>query len=196
MKNALFILLLSTVAGCNTAGTGPDVVTNQTAPQARPSSPSTPAPAPIPGSKPTPSPGPTPGPAPTTPNVNVDNNSFSGLLNNVRSANSASPVRFDARLSNAAQGHANDMLANNYFSHTGLNGSSAGDRITAAGYSWRTYGENIAQGHPTQEAVFQGWTNSPGHHANNINPNFKDFGLAKAGTGGAARWVLVLATEK
>jgi uncharacterized protein YkwD len=126
----------------------------------------------------------------------VNNASFSGLLNNVRSANSASPVKFDARLSNAAQNHANDMLAKNYFSHTGLDGSTPGDRITAAGYNWRTYGENIAQGHPNQEAVFQGWTNSPGHHANNINPNFEDFGLAKAGTGADARWVLVLGAER
>jgi uncharacterized protein YkwD len=126
----------------------------------------------------------------------VDNLSFAGLLNNVRIANSAAPVTFDARLGVAAQTHAEDMLANNYFSHTGLNGSSAGDRVTTAGYEWRTWGENIAQGQSSQTAVLTAWTNSPGHHANNINPNFEDFGLGKAGTGSNARWVLVLAAER
>jgi len=137
----------------------------------------------------------TPSPTPAAPST-VDNLSFAGLLNNVRVANSASPVTFDARLGTAAQTHANDMLANNYFSHTGLNGSSPGDRITATGYNWQTYGENIAQGQTSQAQVLTAWTNSPGHHANDINPNFEDFGLGKAGTGSNARWVLVLGKER
>ena len=133
-------------------------------------------------------------PAPVAPDT-IENNSFAGLLNNVRFANSASPVTFDARLGEAAQTHASDMLAQNYFSHTGLNGSTAGERITAAGYTWRTYGENIAQGQTSQAQVLTAWTNSSGHHANNINPNFEDFGLGKAGTGSNTRWVLVLGAE-
>ena len=139
--------------------------------------------------------------APTTtaplsmPSAPVDN-SFKGMLNNVRAANGAGPVTYDSRLGQAAQNHANDMLANNYFSHTGLNGSTPGDRITAAGYNWRTYGENIAKGQSSETQVLDGWTNSPGHHANNINPNFEDFALAKAGSGANRYWVLVLSTER
>lgn len=133
--------------------------------------------------------------APTT-SGGADNASFATLLNDVRLVNGASNVAFDARLANAAQGHADDMLANDYFSHTGLNGSSAGDRITAAGYNWRTYGENIARGQQSEEAVMTAWTNSSGHHANNINPNFEDFALAKAGSGSDTYWVLVLASEQ
>jgi len=110
--------------------------------------------------------------------------------------NAAGPVAFDARLANAAQGHADDMRANNYFSHTGLNGSTPGDRITDAGYQWRTYGENIARGQTSEQEVFDAWTNSPGHHANNINPNFEDFALSKSGTGNNTYWVLLLATEQ
>ncbi len=105
-------------------------------------------------------------------------------------------MTFDARLGRAAQGHANDMLANNYFSHTGLNGSSPGDRITAQGYRWRTYGENIARGQQDEAAVLNAWQNSSGHRANNENRNFEDFGLAKAGSGSNKYWVLVLATEQ
>lgn len=173
MKHISAILLISTLAACGGGGGGS--VTS-------PSTPGTPG---------------TPG-TPATPTVpsSVDNVTFSGLLNNVRANNGASPVAFDARLASAAQGHADDMLAQNYFSHTGLNGSSPGDRITAAGYNWRTYGENIARGQSSETEVLQDWTNSPGHHANDINPSFEDYGLAKAGTGSDARWVLVLGAER
>lgn len=188
MKFALPILLISTLSACGGSSSGPaaPASTGVTLP--------TPTVAPTPTTTPT-----APPSTPTNPTsgsgTNVDSASFAGLLNGVRVANSAAPVNFDARLTLAAQNHADDMLAQNYFSHTGLNGSTPGDRITAAGYRWRTYGENIAQGQATQSEAFDGWTNSPGHHANNINPNFEDFGLAKAGTGRDARWVLVLGAE-
>ncbi|MDC0737957.1 CAP domain-containing protein [Cognatishimia sp. SS12] len=125
----------------------------------------------------------------------VDRVAFAGLLNDSRLANGAGAVSFDARLANAAQGHADDMLANNFMGHTGSDGSSAGDRITAAGYNWRTYGENVARGQESEEEVMTAWTNSPGHHANNVNPNFEDFGIAKAGSGNSTRWVLLLGSE-
>jgi uncharacterized protein YkwD len=118
------------------------------------------------------------------------------MLNNVRASNGAGSVTFDARLGRAAQGHANDMLANDFFSHTGSDGSSVGDRVRREGYNWRTVGENIARGQPDEEAVLNAWVNSPGHQANNVNPNFEDFALAKAGSGSKQYWVLVLATER
>ena len=88
------------------------------------------------------------------------------------------------------------MLENNYFSHTGLNGSSPGQRISAEGYNWQTYGENIAKGQTSESQVLNAWVNSPGHQANNVNPNFEDFGLGKAGSGSSSHWVLVLAKEQ
>ncbi len=50
-------------------------------------------------------------------------------------------------LTQASLVHSEDMVALNFFSHTGSNGSSAGQRATAAGYVWSTWGENIAAGH-------------------------------------------------
>ena len=113
----------------------------------------------------------------------------------MRLKNGAGNVAYDARLGAAAQGHANDMLVNNYFDHKGLNGSTIGSRATAAGYNWVDIGENIAQGQAGQAEVMTGWTNSPGHHANNINPVFEDFGIAQAGTGADKRWVLMLGKD-
>jgi uncharacterized protein YkwD len=70
------------------------------------------------------------------------------------------------------------MAANNFFSHTSLDGRSVGTRITATGYVWRTYGENIAAGYPSVDSVMDGWTKSDGHCANLMNPAFTEIGLA------------------
>ncbi|NJS39881.1 MAG: CAP domain-containing protein [Rhodobacteraceae bacterium] len=125
----------------------------------------------------------------------AENNTFGGLLNGVRADNNRAPLTYDSRLGVAAQSHANDMLANNFFDHTGSNGSEVWDRAKAAGYNWTTIGENIAQGQQSMQAAMTSWTNSPGHHANNIDPDFEDFGLARSGSGGQLRWVLVLGAE-
>ena len=135
-------------------------------------------------------------PAPVAPSV-VENNSFASLLNDVRIDNGASSVTYDNRLATAAVNHANDMYVNDYFSHDGLNGSTPRSRALDEGYNAGPIGENIAQGQTSQQQVMNAWTNSTtGHHENNINPVYEDFGLGKAGSGGETRWVLVLATEK
>ena len=81
------------------------------------------------------------------------------------------------QLANAAQSHAKDMMENNYFSHTGLNGSTPGDRITAEGYRWQTYGENIARGYGTAQRVMDGWMASEGHRKNILNDAFTEIGI-------------------
>ena len=122
--------------------------------------------------------------------------SFGALLNTVRRENGVPSLGYDSRLDTAAQSYAEIMLRENFFSHTGRDGSNPGDRISAAGYDWRAYGENIASGFRTEESVLKGWTDSPGHHANNINPAFEEFGLGYAVSAGGTRWVLLLATER
>lgn len=89
----------------------------------------------------------------------------------------APALAYNSLLERAAQGHAADMASKNYFSHTGLDGRTFSQRITAAGYSWRTAGENIAAGYATPEAVVQGWLQSPGHCANIMNSAFKEIGV-------------------
>ena len=111
------------------------------------------------------------------------------LVNNARavdrlcsstSYSAVSAISWHCNLEQAAQGHSTSMADNDYFSHTGLDGSSPGDRITAAGYQWRTYGENIAAGYSNADDVINAWLNSPGHCANIMNPNFTEIGVASA----------------
>ena len=87
-------------------------------------------------------------------------------------------LAWNKTLLQAAAGHSTDMAQKNYFSHTGQDGRSPGQRVTAAGYSWATVGENIAGGQRSVEQAMTGWINSPGHCQNLMNPNFRDVAVA------------------
>jgi uncharacterized protein YkwD len=90
------------------------------------------------------------------------------------------PVTYDGELSKAAQLHAEDMAAKNYFDHDSLDGRSFIDRIEATGFTGSPGGENIASGFPTAQATLQGWLNSPGHCVNLMDPDFDVMGLGVA----------------
>jgi uncharacterized protein YkwD len=89
----------------------------------------------------------------------------------------APALAWNLLLTAAADAHSRDMVANNFFSHTGANGSNAGQRITAAGYVWSTYGENIAAGQSSINQVVDGWMASAGHCANIMHAAFADIGV-------------------
>jgi uncharacterized protein YkwD len=76
------------------------------------------------------------------------------------------------------------MATNNFFSHTGSDGNNAASRITAAGYSWFTYGENISAGYFSAQSAIDGWLASSGHCKNIMNPSVTNVAAAKA-TGGS-----------
>ena len=90
-------------------------------------------------------------------------------------------------LETAAIGHAQWMLAADTFSHTGFNGSTPGQRATAAGYVWNNIGENISwQGSTAvislnamiakqHDALFK----SAGHRVNLMRENFSEIGIAQ-----------------
>lgn len=90
-------------------------------------------------------------------------------------------LSWSCELETAALAHSADMANNNFFSHTGSDGSSAGDRATRAGYSWSAWGENIAAGggYDSVNAVLQGWINSPGHCANLMSASVTNLGAAR-----------------
>ena len=90
----------------------------------------------------------------------------------------AGPLTWSTQLTQAATGHSQDMVTNNFFSHTGSSGSTQSMRVDATGYAWSALGENIAAGYATVNIVLDGWMASDGHCANLMNPNFTQFGLA------------------
>ena len=132
---------------------------------------------------------------------------FLAAVNQARSVNQicgstpfgpAPPVSWSENLAMAAYLHSEDMALNNFFSHTGSDGSSAAQRISRQGYPWRTYGENIAVGYPTVSSVIQGWLGSEGHCRNLMDPDFTEIGAGYAigpygGNPAARYWTFDLA---
>lgn len=105
------------------------------------------------------------------------------LTNAERAKVGCPALALDGRLNAASTAHSQDMAANSYFSHTGLNGSQPWDRSAAAGYPVSGIAENIAQGYGSPEAVVTGWMNSPGHRANIVNCSYRHMGLGHVASG-------------
>ncbi|MFI8371523.1 CAP domain-containing protein [Streptomyces sp. NPDC085466] len=112
------------------------------------------------------------------------------LVNAERAKAGCGPLTANATLARSAQGHSADMAARDFFDHTNPDGDGPGERVTAAGYPWSTYGENIAMGQTTAEQVMEGWMNSPGHRANILNCDFKEIGVG-VHTDGGPYWTQV-----
>jgi uncharacterized protein YkwD len=97
-----------------------------------------------------------------------------------RAFGAAAPLQLDTRLSRAAERHAQDMLAHDFFDHRGSDGSTPATRVAATGYRYGLVGENIAEGTETVTEAVQGWLASPGHCENIMDPGFRDTGAAFA----------------
>ncbi|MER5527670.1 CAP domain-containing protein [Streptomyces sp. NPDC002677] len=102
------------------------------------------------------------------------------LVNVERGKVGCSALTLNTTLSKVAQAHSDDMALHQNMSHFGSDGSSPGDRITRAGYTWSAYGENVAYGYASPEQVMAGWMASPGHKANILNCTFKEIGVGLA----------------
>ncbi|MEZ5157260.1 MAG: CAP domain-containing protein [Candidatus Nanopelagicales bacterium] len=91
-----------------------------------------------------------------------------------------SPVTYNDEIAKAAQAHADDMAAKDYFDHDSLDGRSFSQRIRSTDYSGYPAGENIASGFQTAADTLEGWLDSPGHCVNLMDPEFDEMGLGFA----------------
>lgn len=101
------------------------------------------------------------------------------LINQQRKAHGCPPVQLSRELSSAAQQHSQEMADQNYFSHTGLDGSSFVQRALRANYQYKPSGEIIAGGQSTAAAVVDGWMNSPTHRSIILTCANDDIGLGE-----------------
>ena len=156
-------------------------------PQPQPPAEPGPNPAPPPATQPPATQPPAPPPASTSSDAIA-------LTNQARANAGLAALSANGALNNAAAAHSADQAARNQMTHTGSNGSNAGDRIRAAGYSPGTWGENIAAGYSSSSSVVAGWMASSGHRANILNPAFTQIGVASATAANGTRyWTMVLA---
>lgn len=101
------------------------------------------------------------------------------------------PLAHNLFLIDSARAHSQWMLEEDIFDHTGVDGSSPGDRMEDAGYvftgSW-TWGENIAQGGTSGSTInltdyayshHEGLFKSPDHRKNILSTGFREIGVGQ-----------------
>ncbi len=110
-----------------------------------------------------------------------EESAFLQLINVYRAENGLGPLALSYTLSVAADTHSMDMAANENFSHTGTDGSSFVDRLSAAGYpNPGGGGEIIFAGRSSSADAMAGWQSSPAHNAAMLDPNYTAIGIARA----------------
>lgn len=102
------------------------------------------------------------------------------LVNAERAKAGCGPLRIDPKLHTAAQKHADDMVARNFFDHVNPDGARADARLNAAGYHWSRWGENLDRGTSAPATVFSRWMDGGIHQSNMLDCAFKDVGVGVA----------------
>lgn len=93
------------------------------------------------------------------------------------------PLVVSPTLTAAAEWKARDMAAYGYLDHDdpAPDARSPDERVAACGYPATQWGENIAMGYASAQAVVDAWLASPEHRANIERPEFRATGVGAAG---------------
>lgn len=111
-----------------------------------------------------------------TSNMNSDEKEVFDLINKQRTNNGLAALKNDSEIQRVARIKAQDMVNNNYFSHTSPTYGSPFDMLKSFKISYKTAGENIA-GNSSNSSAVTAWMNSSGHKANILNSNFNYTGI-------------------
>ena len=108
------------------------------------------------------------------------------LINRTRAEHSESPLLANAQLEEAAEGHCQELIADDYFAHVSPSGETPVDRIEKTGYVpgpsvGYVIGENLAWGTyalATPQSIVAAWIDSPGHLANILESQYRETGIS------------------
>lgn len=109
-------------------------------------------------------------------NLTSDEKEVFDLINKQRTNNGLKALTIDSEVQRVARIKAQDMVDNNYFSHTSPTYGSPFDMLKSFKISYKTAGENIA-GNSSNSAAVNAWMNSSGHKANILNSGFNYTGI-------------------
>lgn len=101
-------------------------------------------------------------------------------INAERTKRGLTPLRLNAALDKAAQGHACDNAKRRSVSHDSSDGSKLQHRLRRAGYDYRTASENTGRGFGTPKRAVEWWMNSPHHKDNMLMRETRDIGIGIA----------------
>jgi uncharacterized protein YkwD len=103
------------------------------------------------------------------------------LVNAERAKVKLAPLELDAKLSEIAVAHVDDMLEHGFVAHTSPTTGSAADRVTRAGVRTSIVLENIGRGYNLRE-VHEGLMASPGHRGNILHELVNRIGIGVRAT--------------
>ncbi len=115
-----------------------------------------------------------------------------GRLNALRIQNGESLLTSNAQLTAAAQRHSQDMAQTGIVSHTGSDGSTAPQRIAAAGYAGQHGDEVIAGGQVTLDDVWNGWLSTRQDANVLLNSIYTDVGIAVVNAGDKSYYTITV----
>jgi len=107
------------------------------------------------------------------------------LINRKRAENGEDPLKTSPQLEQAAEGHCQELIADDYFAHVSPSGETPVERIRDTGYIPNSnvgyvIGENLAWGTyqlSTPQAIVAAWIASPGHLANILESHYLETGI-------------------
>lgn len=110
------------------------------------------------------------------------------LINQERARHDELPLQPNAQLQQAAQGHSEEMVSDDYFAHVSPSGLTPVQRVQETGYvpsaqDGYTIGENIAWGTmqlSTPASIVAAWIASPEHLANILYAPYHDTAVGVA----------------
>ncbi|MEV6327787.1 sigma-70 family RNA polymerase sigma factor [Streptomyces sp. NPDC051909] len=139
---------------------------------------------------------PTPSPTPTRTRVPraTTEEQVTTLVNRHRAEAGCGPLRIDPRLSAVARTFGADMAERRYLAHTDPEGTDSGTRLTAEGYDWSAWAENLARGQDGPAAVVADWMADPPHRANLLDCRYRHTGVAAVPGRDGTVWVQELGT--
>jgi uncharacterized protein YkwD len=121
------------------------------------------------------------------------------LINQHRAGMGLSQLGISSTLAASSEWKSLHMAANGYFDHNDPAppvSRTASQRVKDCGYGGGSWGENIAWGYASAQAVVNGWLGSSGHKANIENPAFTSTGVGvAANTGGQLYWTQNFGTD-
>ncbi|WGG43681.1 CAP domain-containing protein [Rossellomorea sp. DA94] len=102
------------------------------------------------------------------------------LTNATRVEKGLNVLSWDSLVRDTARKHSLDMVEQDYFSHTNLDGQSPFDRMEEDQVAFRTAGENLAYGQLSSIFAHEGLMNSKGHRENILQPHYEHLGIGVA----------------
>ena len=112
----------------------------------------------------------------STADLSNDEKEVFNLINTQRTNNGLPALKVSSEVQKVARIKAQDMIDNNYFSHTSPTYGSPFDMLKSFKVSYNSAGENIA-GNSSNSGAVNAWMNSAGHKANILNSSFNYTGI-------------------